>query len=131
MEDQKKLFKTFGKLKNNNTSLNRDGIGLGLTICEALVTQNGGKIQVQSGGLGQGTTFEFYFELDYYQEVGESSRRRARSEFNMAADYHHMDESQADKDLSDIQMDINQSNYLLTQSADQDQEEEKDDLPQN
>lgn len=44
VEDQKKLFKTFGKLKNNNTSLNRDGIGLGLTICEALVTQNGGKI---------------------------------------------------------------------------------------
>ena len=61
MEDQKKLFKTFGKLKNSNTSLNRDGIGLGLTICEALVTQNGGKIQVQSGGLGKGTTFEFYF----------------------------------------------------------------------
>ena len=36
-EDQKKLFKTFGKLKNSDKKLNRDGIGLGLTICEALV----------------------------------------------------------------------------------------------
>ena len=67
-EDQKKLFKTFGKLKNSDKKLNTDGIGLGLTICEALVKQNGGKIQVHSAGPGLGTTFEFYFELDFYEE---------------------------------------------------------------
>lgn len=61
-EDQKKLFKTFGKINNNvDNSLNKDGIGLGLTICKALVTQNGGKIKVHSAGVGLGTTFEFYF----------------------------------------------------------------------
>ena len=65
--------------------------------------------------------------------MGSKRSRRARSEFNMkeaaAADYHHMDgENQLQvKDLSDIKMDINQSNYLLTQSA----EEVEDEPPQN
>jgi len=31
-EDQQKLFKAFGKLDNTN-KLNKEGIGLGLTIC--------------------------------------------------------------------------------------------------
>ena len=42
-EDLNKLFKAYGKL-DSSLRLNREGIGLGLTICEALVTQNGGKI---------------------------------------------------------------------------------------
>ena len=67
-EDQLKLFKTFGTIKNSDNRLNKEGIGLGLTICEALVTQNGGKIKVHSQGLGQGTTFEFYFQLDLFEE---------------------------------------------------------------
>lgn len=36
-EDQNKLFKAFGKIKNSNERLNKEGVGLGLTICQALV----------------------------------------------------------------------------------------------
>jgi len=80
-EDQAKLFQAFGKLNDDvNKRLNTGGIGLGLTICQALVTQNGGQIKVYSEGPGKGTTFEFYFtlkqceqdihDLAYRNEVG-------------------------------------------------------------
>ena len=63
-KDQAKLFQAFGKLNDDvNKRLNTGGIGLGLTICQALVTQNGGQIKVYSEGPGKGTTFEFYFTL--------------------------------------------------------------------
>ena len=32
-----KLFNRFGKLRQEDKSVNRDGLGLGLTICEAIV----------------------------------------------------------------------------------------------
>ena len=55
-EDLKKLFQPFGRL-DHKISNNSEGIGLGLTIVKALVTQNGGTIEVNSDGLNQGTTF--------------------------------------------------------------------------
>ncbi|CDW89193.1 multi-sensor hybrid histidine kinase [Stylonychia lemnae] len=57
--DQKKLFKFFGKL-NQNDEINPTGIGLGLTICDNILMQMNSKLKVQST-YGQGTTF--YFEL--------------------------------------------------------------------
>ena len=33
-----KLFKRFGKLEQENKIINKDGTGLGLTICQAIVT---------------------------------------------------------------------------------------------
>ena len=47
-----KLFKRFGKLEQEDKSVNKEGIGLGLTICEAIVVQYGGLIEVQSLGPG-------------------------------------------------------------------------------
>ena len=47
-----KLFKRFGKLEQEDKSVNKEGIGLGLTICEAIVVQYDGLIEVQSLGLG-------------------------------------------------------------------------------
>ena len=50
--DLGKLFKRFGKLIQEDSRVNKEGIGLGLTICEAIVAQYGGLIEVQSLGLG-------------------------------------------------------------------------------
>ena len=66
--DQSKLFKSFGKLENSTSyRLNQDGVGLGLAICHALVTQNGGEISVFSEGHLKGTTFSFDFVLYPYR----------------------------------------------------------------
>jgi len=68
------LFKAFGKLEDsNNAKLNSEGIGLGLMICHALVTQNGGTIEVHSEGPNKGCTFEFDFLLKPCEESQEDS----------------------------------------------------------
>ena len=45
-------------------SVNKEGIGLGLSICEAIVAQYDGLIEVQSLGLGEGTLFIFSMKLE-------------------------------------------------------------------
>mmetsp|Transcript_21076 Transcript_21076/g.18694 ORF Transcript_21076/g.18694 Transcript_21076/m.18694 type:complete len:173 (-) Transcript_21076:23-541(-) len=57
-----KLFKMFGKL-NKNSSLNKQGTGLGLTICKKLVESLGGSIQLKSK-LDEGTEISFIIK-DY------------------------------------------------------------------
>ena len=47
--------------------MNHEGIGLGLTIVEAIVLQSGGVIQAHSDGLGSGSTFAFSMKLDTRQ----------------------------------------------------------------
>ena len=44
-EDKDKLFKIFGRLENSE-SINPCGIGLGLTICNKILSQMGSKLQV-------------------------------------------------------------------------------------
>jgi len=39
-DNLKKLFNMFGKLRNSEPGLNDQGIGLGLHICQQLVTQH-------------------------------------------------------------------------------------------
>ena len=41
-EDKGKLFKMFGKLKQDSVDINPHGIGLGLTICNSVLSQLGG-----------------------------------------------------------------------------------------
>ena len=41
-EDKDKLFKMFGKLKQDSEDINPHGIGLGLTICNSVLSQLGG-----------------------------------------------------------------------------------------
>lgn len=36
-EDKNKLFKMFGKLEQDDTKINTQGIGLGLTICQNIL----------------------------------------------------------------------------------------------
>ncbi|HLL19886.1 MAG TPA: ATP-binding protein, partial [Rubrivivax sp.] len=54
--DQERIFSMFVQL---DTSLERGaaGLGVGLTIAQQLVALHGGKLSVQSGGAGQGSTF--------------------------------------------------------------------------
>ena len=65
-EDQHKLFEAFGKVDSADKNLNKEGVGLGLTICQAIVNQNGGQIRAHSEGLDKGTTFKFYFKLEEF-----------------------------------------------------------------
>ena len=44
--DLKKLFKRFSRIEHSNNQLNKDSIGLGLTICKAIVKANGGQIEI-------------------------------------------------------------------------------------
>ena len=60
-EDHEKLFKMFGKV-GQNEELNPNGIGLGLTICNKILSQLGGELQVKSE-YQQGSSF--YFTLDF------------------------------------------------------------------
>lgn len=58
-ENQKKLFKLFGFLKDTE-HLNKNGVGLGLVISKQICQQYGGDITVESE-LGIGSTFTYYF----------------------------------------------------------------------
>jgi signal transduction histidine kinase len=40
------------------------GVGLGLAVCQSLVEQHGGKIEVTSPGLGHGTTVVFWLPIE-------------------------------------------------------------------
>ena len=55
-ENLGKLFLNFGKLADPS-GCNKTGTGLGLSICKHLIEKMGGKVKVQSEGIGKGTTF--------------------------------------------------------------------------
>ena len=59
-ENLKKLFTKFGRLENSYVAIAESGgTGLGLYISKSLVELHKGKIEVDSQGLGKGTTFSF------------------------------------------------------------------------
>jgi len=55
-EDLQKIFQPFFTAKK------RRGLGLGLSICQRIIKNHGGRIEVQSE-LGKGTTFAIYLDL--------------------------------------------------------------------
>lgn len=63
-ENYSKIFKAFSQLPGSNAYSKQDGVGLGLAISKQLVELMGGKIKVSSPGIGQGTTFEFYINVE-------------------------------------------------------------------
>jgi signal transduction histidine kinase len=61
-EDQDKLFKLFGAVKEEKKKLNPNGIGLGLVISKLIVSQFNGKIDFISK-FEFGSTFFYDFEI--------------------------------------------------------------------
>lgn len=59
-ENLGKLFIDFSKMEDS-ASLNRNGVGLGLSICKILIEHMAGKVDVKSQ-VGKGTTFTLTFK---------------------------------------------------------------------
>src|SRR5712692_9772667 len=62
-EDLDRVFEEFQQL-DNSLSRRHGGSGLGLTLSKQFVELHGGQLSVESGGVGQGTTFTATLPLD-------------------------------------------------------------------
>lgn len=62
-EDIPKLFSKFEQLGKGKTG-EKSGTGLGLVITKGIIEAHGGKMEVTSEGLGQGSTFSFILPLE-------------------------------------------------------------------
>ena len=60
-KQQKKIFDEYYKIDNSRHKL--DSSGLGLTITKKIIQKHGGKIWVESKGIGKGSTFYFTLKL--------------------------------------------------------------------
>ena len=63
VDELPKLFSKFGKL-HRTAELNHDGIGLGLMIVKQIVSRAGGDMNVESEGVGHGSTFAFTMPME-------------------------------------------------------------------
>ena len=64
------IFKQFGKIERTE-QINQEGIGMGLTICQAIIRNCNGHISCFSEGENKGSTFSFSMkmglpDLDYH-----------------------------------------------------------------
>jgi signal transduction histidine kinase len=73
-EDLQKIFQPFFTAKK------RRGLGLGLSICQRIIKNHGGRIEVQSE-VGKGTTFVIYLDL---QRAPDSADRAESAETQRA-----------------------------------------------
>ena len=71
-EEMSSLFKKFGKLRRT-AAMNNEGIGLGLMICQKLVSLNKGTISVRSDGENLGSVFSFTMKMMQIRKSTESS----------------------------------------------------------
>ena len=61
-EEMIKVFQKFGKVERTSAE-NPEGIGMGLNICQRIIRESGGEVQVFSEGADQGTTFMFSMSM--------------------------------------------------------------------
>ena len=71
-KNQRKLFKLFGFI-DETESKNTSGIGLGLMISDKLVTEFGGKFDLNSEE-GVGSTFSFTIKLESLKDMEKKSK---------------------------------------------------------
>ncbi|HKZ07118.1 MAG TPA: ATP-binding protein [Methylomirabilota bacterium] len=76
LEFQPRVFDVFSRANIQGTQP-RTGLGLGLSVVRELVTQHGGIVGVESGGLGQGADFQVRIPLAVAAEPAASGEGRA------------------------------------------------------
>lgn len=76
-KDLQKLFRFFGKVESSK-SLNKGGMGLGLTISKMILSQMGGTIECSSIE-GKGSTFRFSLPVLDDSSPAQVSRKRQES----------------------------------------------------
>ena len=72
LEEMAKLFTLFGKVDRTEDS-NPDGLGMGLTICQKIIENSGGQIEMHSNGANKGSTFQFMMKMGVFREVNNQS----------------------------------------------------------
>ncbi len=72
---QSKIFGLFAKVDPNS-----EGSGIGLSILKRIIEEDGGRIWVESEGIGKGCTF--YFSFDLKPEKGEAPDTEQKSVFD-------------------------------------------------
>ena len=70
---KQRLFTLFGKLNDTDgvtgsSEMNKEGIGMGLSICKKIVERANGKIDCFSKGFKQGSTFIFTMKMPLPRE---------------------------------------------------------------
>ncbi|KRW99000.1 Signal transduction histidine kinase, homodimeric domain [Pseudocohnilembus persalinus] len=140
-ENQKKLFKAFAKIKDDDR--NPQGVGLGLEISNRLVYQLSGNkkgIQVQSSGInGEGS--QFVFQIKNYQNLrnhDSEEYQHQTTQFSQftSDDYHnHLKQKLFQyghiKQLADEQLSTSQKNQNYSYNQNQNNMKVKNDPKQN
>jgi signal transduction histidine kinase len=72
-KNQRKLFKLFGFIDETEEK-NTNGIGLGLMISDKLVTEFGGKFDLDSEE-GVGSTFKFTVKLENQKDIEKKAKQ--------------------------------------------------------
>lgn len=62
--------------------MNSDGLGLGLQICKQIVEQNGGRIYVESEGIGKGSCFTFTMKMAEVFDQNENEMQASHEDFS-------------------------------------------------
>jgi signal transduction histidine kinase len=74
-ENQSKLFKLFGTISDDKNIFNKQGCGLGLTVCKKIVEELNGDIKIVSR-YQEGTKITFWikFQIPNNDDLNEESK---------------------------------------------------------
>ena len=102
-EDKPKLFHIFGKVKQKNSRLNREGIGFGLMICRQICTEFGGYIDFDSTE-DMGSTFYFTYEVNERQVTShvmmDSEVLSTINDESIICDFNNFNETSSEEEVS-------------------------------